>query len=707
YTLDSLLVEPKGGRRPPTGGGGRGGLGGSVEWLTDGEHFLQPRGGRLMRVHARTGKAEPFVDSDKLRQSLSALKDLPEKQLEQLLKVPFYRMDRDRTGTLVDVGPDYAFAYFDGSPAVRLTRSAGGKELVNLSPDGKRVAYVRGGNLYVAGPNGEKQLTKDGGGDVLNAKHDWVYFEELYNRNYKAYWWSPDGAAVVFFKFNTKPVKDFTITDPIPDAGRVETYPYPKVGSPNPTVQIGVVPAEGGEVTLLDLSDYKPEDTLVARVGWMPDKKTVFAYVQDRKQTWLDVLTWPNPDSKPVKLFRETTKAWVEDLGEPRFLKDGSFLIQSERTGWKHLYHYAADGKLIRPITEGEWEARSVERMDEEAGYIYFAGTKDGSTRSHLYRAKLDGSGVERVTPAGGTHAATLAPKGTLYVDRFSDEDTPPKSVLRAVGGEDVRTLDAGPPEKGQTRYKLGKSERVQVPMSDGFVLEGIVTYPPDFDPEKTYPVWIQTYAGPHAPTVRDGYRGGPSFEHALAGSGIVSFRVDPRSASGKGAASAWTAYRQLGVQELKDLEEAVDWICKNKWADAKRVGLSGHSYGGYMTAYALTHSKKFAAGIAGAPVTDWRLYDTIYTERYMGLPSDNKEGYEKSSVVKAAANLHGKLLIIHGLVDDNVHAQNTFQFIDALQRANKDFEVMIYPRARHGIGGPHYMKLQVNFIKKTMGVGK
>ncbi len=703
YTLDTLLAGQRGGRPPAR----RGGLGGSVEWLPDGEHFLQPQRARLMRVHARTGKAEPFVDPDKLRKSLSALKDLPEKQLEQLLRVPFYRMDPDRTGTLVDVGPDLAFAHFDGSPAVRLTRSAGGKELVGFSPAGKRVAFVRGGNLFVAGPDGEKQLTADGGADVLNGKNDWVYFEELYNRNYKAYWWSPDGSAVAFFRTFTKPVKPFTITDPIPDAGRVETYPYPKTGSPNPTVKIGVVPADGGETTFLDLSDYKPEDTLVSRVGWIPGTKTVFAYVQDRKQTWLDFLTWPDPHTKPVKLFRETTKAWVEDLGAPHFLKDGSFLIQSERTGWMHLYHYAADGKLLGPVTRGEWEARSVERVDDAAGCVYVSGTKDGSTRSHLYRAKLDGSGVERVTPAGGTHAVTLAPKGPLYIDRFSDADTPPKSVLREVGGGDVRTLDAGTPEKGQPRYKLGKVERVQVPLSDGFVLEGIVTYPPDFDPAKTYPVWVQTYAGPHAPTVRDGYHGGPSFEHALAGSGVISFRVDPRSASGKGAASAWACYKQLGVQELKDLEQAVDWICKNKWADATRVGISGHSYGGFMTAYALTHGKKFAAGIAGAPVTDWRLYDTIYTERYMGLPTDNKAGYDKSSVVKAAANLHGKLLIIHGLVDDNVHAQNTFQFVDALQRANKDFELMIYPRARHPIGGPHYMKTQVNFIKQTMGLGK
>ncbi len=701
YTLDSLLEGPRGGGRRAFARGGFG----AVEWLPDGEHFLQPRDGRLMRVEARSGKAEPFIDPEKLRQSLSAIKDLPERTVDQLVRSPFYRMDRARTGTLVDVGPDYAFAYFDGSPAVRLTRSAGGKEVVSLGPDGKRVAFVRGANLFVAGPDGEKQLTADGGGDVSNGKADWVYFEEIFNRNSKAYWWSPDGSAVAFLRFDDKPVKRFTVTDPIPTNGRVEATPYPEVGDPNPTVKLGVAPADGGPATFLDLSGYPPESTLISRVGWVPGTKTVFAYVQDRKQTWLDFLTWPDPQSKPVKLFRETTKAWVEDLGEPHFLKDGSFLVQSERTGWKHLYHYGPDGKLIRPVTDGEWEVRSVDRVDEAGGWVYFSGTKDGPVSSHAYRVKFDGGDVERITPAGGTHAVTLAPKGPLYVDRYSDEDTPPRTVLAEVGKGEVRTLDAGTQDRGPGRYKFGKSERVHVPMKDGFVLEGIVTYPPDFDPAKKYPVWVQTYAGPHAPTVRDGYRGGPSFEQALAGSGAISFRVDPRSASGKGAASAWACYKQLGVQELKDLEEAVDWICKNPWADATRIGLSGHSYGGFMTAYALTHSKKFAAGIAGAPVTDWRLYDSIYTERYMGLPADNKEGYDKSSVVKAAANLHGKLLIVHGLVDDNVHAQNTFQFVDALQRANKDFELMIYPRSRHGIAGPHYTKLQVEFIKRSLGL--
>jgi dipeptidyl aminopeptidase/acylaminoacyl peptidase len=241
--------------------------------------------------------------------------------------------------------------------------------------------------------------------------------------------------------------------------------------------------------------------------------------------------------------------------------------------------------------------------------------------------------------------------------------------------------------------------------MADGFQLNGTLVYPPDFDPKKKYPIWLFTYAGPHMPSVREGFGGGRLLDQALAASGIVVFRVDPRSASGQSAASAWTAYKQLGVRELKDLEAAVAWLCQNPWADASRVGISGHSFGGFMAGFALTHSKVFSAGIASGPVTDWRLYDSIYTERYMLTPQENPDGYDKSSVVKAAKNLHGKLLIVHGMMDDNVHMQTSVQLADALQSAGKEFEMMFYPRSRHGIASQHYLRLQIDFIRRTMGV--
>jgi dipeptidyl-peptidase-4 len=434
----------------------------------------------------------------------------------------------------------------------------------------------------------------------------------------------------------------------------------------------------------------------------------VFAYVQNRTQTWLDFVVWKTPAARPRKLFRDTTKAWIDDPGPPHFLQDGSFLFLSERTGYKHIYRYSADGVLQGAITDGEWEweVRDVLRVDEEAGLVLFTGNRDGHTRLDMFHAPIDGKrpAVIRVTTESGNHQVSVAPKGWLYIDRWTDNATPTQVRLYGDGRGPVRTLDSNPVYERE-EYRFGKFEAVSVPMPDGFTLNGTLVYPPDFDPMKMYPVWVFTYAGPHTPTVREGWGGGRIMDQALAASGIVVFRVDPRSASGQSAASAWTAYKQLGVQELKDLEAAVAWLGKKGWADTARVGISGHSYGGFMAAYALTHSKVFSAGIASGPVTDWRLYDSIYTERYMLTPKENADGYDKSSVVKAAKNLHGRLLIVHGMMDDNVHVQNSVQLADALQAAGKEFEMMFYPRSRHGIGSPHYLRLQLVFIRRTMGV--
>lgn len=698
----------------------RGGFGGASpalpDWLPDGEHVLQARGGRLMKVHAGRGTSEPFFDRDRLKKSLAAVPGIPDSLVEATLRQPVYRMDPARTGTLVTLGVDLVFARFDGTPAVRLSESPKGTaaaEFSTISPDGKHVGYVRAGDLVAVPLAGGKELrlTTDGrpaADGVLNGKADWVYEEEIFDRNGRAFWWHPFGGKVVFMRFDDKPVTPFHIVKSFPAAGELETIPYPKAGAPNPHVSLHVADAATGAVTRLNLGDYQPADTVISRVGWLPgghDKPAVpFAYVQNRTQTWLDFVTWPDAAGLPVRLFRDTTKAWVEDLGAPHVLANGDFLVTSERTGWKHLYRYTPAGKLVGAVTSGGWEAQTVERVDEPAGVVYVTGTKDGPTRTHLYRAKLDGTSCDRVTPESGTHAVKLAPKGPLYFDRASDFATPAVTTLRdLVTGASVRVTDATP-ARGLSQYKRGKSERVRVPLKDGFTLDGVLTYPPDFDPAKKHGLWVLTYAGPHHPTVKDAYA--PRLtEHAVANTGAVAFNVDPRSASGQGAQSAWTAYRRLGAQELADLEEAVAWVGAKGWLDPARVGISGHSYGGTTAAYALTHGKTFTAGVAGAPVTDWRLYDTIYTERYMGTPADNPKGYDDASVVKAAANLHGRLLLCHGLADDNVHAQNTAQLVEAFQRAGKtSFEVMIYPSARHGIPSPHYIRTQIEFIRKTVG---
>jgi dipeptidyl aminopeptidase/acylaminoacyl peptidase len=675
-------------------------------WL-DGEHFLQVKEGKLWKCAARTGQVEPFCDPEAIKKSLGAIKDLASSTVDRLAKSTSFRMNPDQTGFLFDIGSDLGIGYFDGRPGQRVTKSEGGKEYITFAPDGKSIAFVRAGNLFavsVEKPE-EKQLTTDGGGDILNARGDWVYEEEIFNRAGKAFWWSPDGKQLAFLRFDDAPVKRFNIVHLNSLQPRLETYPYPKTGDPNPLVKIGVASATGGKTAYLDLGEYPPDGIVLSRVGWMPNSRAVFAYVQNRTQTWLDFVVWDAPDAKPRKLFRDTTKAWVEDLGAPHFLPDGSFLLTSERSGWKHLYHFAADGALLGPVTSGDWEVHDVLRVDAAEKQVYFTAAMTSPTGTDLCRATLGGK-TELLTERGKTHRISLALSGPLYIDRFSDVKTPVQLTLAEAGKGLVRKLDTNPARERE-QFKFGRFERTKIPMKDGFELEASISYPVEFDPKKKYPVWVFTYAGPHTPTIRDDYGGARMQDVALSTAGIIILRVDPRSASGKGAQSAWACYKQLGVQELKDLEEAVAWLCQNPWADASRVGISGHSYGGFMAAFALTHSKTFAAGIASAPVTDWKLYDSIYTERYMLTPKENPEGFARTSCVAAARNLTGKLLIIHGMIDDNVHMQNSVQLVDALERAGKDFEMMFYPQSRHGIGGQHYSKLQQDFIKRTMGVMK
>jgi dipeptidyl-peptidase-4 len=602
-------------------------------------------------------------------------------------------------------GDDLYYFFFDGSKALRLTRSSGAKELASLSPDGRYVAYVHENNLHVVdvATQTDRALTTDGAALIFNGKMDWVYWEEIGRRSGKAYWWSPDSSRLAFVRYDDTPVHKFHVLDHEPTRQKLELGPYPKAGDPIPIVELGIVPVAGGPVAFVDLHGYSDGAMILTQAGWIPDGEKVFFCVQNRAQTWLDFCTAPRDGGKPTRLFREKTRTWVEDPGPPRFLKDGSFLLPSERTGWKHLYHFDKDGKLKRAVTCGNWEVRTMHLVDEAAGWVYFSAMKDNPIALNLYRVKLDGNGLERLTAGSGDHRVRISPKANLFVDHHSSHQSPATVRLHYVDGTLARTLDANPVHALE-EYDLGKLELVQIKTPDGFMLEGRLLKPPDFDPSRRYPVWFTTYGGPHTPMIHDDWHGGQLRDRGLANLGFLVFHVDPRSASGKGACSTWTAYRQLGVQELADIETAVRWLTSSySCVDAARIGMTGHSYGGFLTAYALTHSKLFSAGVAGAPVTDWHNYDAFYTERYMNTPQENPEGYERTSVVKAASKLHGRLLLIHGIMDDNVHVQNTLQFVRALQKADKDFELMVYPNDRHGIRGQHYQRLVIDFMRRTL----
>ena len=708
----SARVEEK---RPITyaalyGGGERPDLEGSPlrvrGWTADGEEYLFARDGRLRCVEAESGVERDFHDVDRMAAALARIPVIDEETAKRIATRTSFRMDAGRTGALIEHERDLYWARFDGSVAVRLTSTPEREELAKPSPDGRFVAFVRDNDLWVVdvATRTERAMTT-GGSDVLrNGKADWVYFEEVFDRDWNAYWWSPTSRHIVFLRTDSSDVPDFTIVDDVPEPQYIETVRYPKAGDPNPRVDIGIVSVAGGAARWVDLSAYDPASFLVTGVGFRPDGETVCFYGQNRIQTWLDVCAVSVRGGKPDVLLRETTKAWVKIPPAPRFLADGSFLLQSERSGWQHVYHFEKDGKLRGAVTSGNWEVRRVHQVDETGGWVYVSGTKDSPVAENLYRAKLDGSAVERLTPDDGSHSVTVAPTSFRFVDSWSRLDRPVRVELRGPEGKLLRTLDTNPVADLE-KWEVLIPEYLEIETTDGFHLPATLLKPPGFDPGREYPVWFMTYAGPHAPTVRDSWSsgGGRTWDQALANEGIVIFRCDPRSASGRGAQSAWTAYRRLGIQELEDITEAIRWLKKKPWIDGARIGMGGYSYGGFMTAYAMTHSDLFAAGFSGAPVTDWKDYDSIYTERYMSTPQDNPEGYAKSSVVAAAANLRGNLLLVHGTMDDNVHVQNTIRLVAALQRAKKSFRFMIYPGSRHGIWASHLRGMRYEFILENL----
>jgi len=675
-----------------------------LTWLEDGEHYLQVRDGRYYKVHAESGRSVLFFDPNELAEGLMSLPTIDEKTAKSISKRTRHKMNPNRSAVLIDHENDLYYCTLDGKTAVRLTSSPGQEELSSFNPNGKFVAFVRDKNLYVVdiATQTERALTTDGSELISNGRADWVYYEEIFRRRWKTYWWSPDSSAIVFMQFDDGPVNEFTVVNNTGKKQKVEETPYPRAGEPNPNVRIGIVTTAGGSVQWVDLDSYLAGTYLVTSAGWMPDSEKIFFCIQDRTQTWLDFNTASKGGGESKCILHETTNAWVDRRIKPKFLSDGSFLLFSERTGWKHLYLYDKDGQLKHAVTKDQWEARQLEYVNEENGLIYVTGTRDSHIAENLYRVKIDSGKIKRLTRAPGGHRVNISPDGRYFIDTWSNDSTPTKVALYSIDGKKIRMLDTNPVYERQ-EYRFGEYEQFQIETADGFLLEASLVKPPDFKLNKKYPVWFMTYGGPHSPTIRNSWRGGRARDHMLAQMGMLVFRCDPRSASGKGAYSAWTAYKQLGVQELKDIEEAIEWLKDKPYVDDDRIGMSGHSYGGFMTAYALTHSKLFAGGIAGAPVTDWHLYDSIYTERYMETPQNNPDGYAKTSVVKAAENLHGKLLIVHGATDDNVHIENAYKLVDALQKADKKFELMIYPKSRHGINGTHYDRLVVDFIKAVL----
>lgn len=684
-------------------------------WLND-TTFTWPRTdgkdapARVMVQDTETGIERPLFDHALFEASARKIEGVTAEEAKVPPMIRSGNLSPDKRTALISFKHHlYLFGLESGS-LTRLTKTEGDEQEASFSPDGKSVAFVRDNNLFVTdtATQHERQLTTGGNENVLNGIFDWVYQEEIYGRgNFHAYWWSPDSSRIAYIQLDEHKVHRFTIPDHIPYRQTVEEELYPKAGDPNPEARLFTVAIAEGQPVELSLESYRSVEPLVVDVSWSPDSSKVLYQIQNREQTWLDLNAADvRSGGAPRTLFRETTKAWVDVTGSPTWLKDGTFLWLSERSGFKHLYRYAADGKLIKQVTSGPWEVRTLHGVDPANQWIYFSGSERSVIGSDAYRVHPDGSGLKRLTEKAGSNGVTFNPSMTKFLNSWSDASTPTQTSLFRNDGRLLRVIEANPaPEVLQ--YRTSRPEFVQVKARDGFVMEAVMIKPPDFDPSKKYPVYEFTYSGPHAQSVRNGWSPRDLWYQLVASQGVIVWICDNRSASGKGAESAWTSYKNFGPGELRDLEDGLKWLESQPYVDSTRVLLDGWSFGGYMTSYALTHSTMWSAGISGGTVTDWRDYDSIYTERVMLTPEHNPDGYRDSAPRFAAKNLHGNLLLLHGTIDDNVHLQNTIQFVYELEKANKQFRMLLYPKSRHGVSDPALVRqmrtAMLGFIRENL----
>jgi dipeptidyl-peptidase 4 len=671
-----------------------------MEWSPDGTKLSyvqrndEGEQGELWYVDAATGEKRVLLSAAKLASlapDYEKIKNERERERVTRYHVAAYVWAPDSKRLLFDAHGQLWLFDLATSTAVQFTSASDPSIDPKFSPDGSHVSYVRQHNLYVrpVSGKGEKQLTKDTGNDLLNGDIDWVYAEELSVRS--NYFWSPDSKQIVFLHMDETRVPTYPIANLIPTRATVFEQKYPDVGDPNPVVKLGVADAEKGKVRWISLTN--DEDTYIPRFGWVRDG-IIWAELLNRNQDQMDLFFIDAKSGKSTKVLTETTPgAWINVNDDFRILKSGDrFLWSSWRDGTTQLYLYsfdkqnplAAEAKLENQITRGNFEVLGVEGIDESSGTIFFSCNKDDPRQRQIYSIKLDGSGMRRITPDEGMYSAQFADDARHYEQMFIGPLTAPQISLCAVGGS-CNSIWKAREEVGE--YGLRAPKYLEFKAEDGTTLYGRLLLPENPPAHGKIPLIINIYGGPAAQMVLKELEN--PFDEVLSRQGFAIFALDNRGTPGRDRKFQTTIRHEFGAIELKDQLTALDQLLADyPQLDKDRIGIWGWSNGGSMTVYAMTHTDRFRAGVAVAPVTDQINYDSIYTERYMGQLKDDKEGYAQSDVTTDAAKLHGALLLAHGTGDDNVHFQNSMQMINALINAGKPFELMIYPNKTHSISG-------------------
>ena len=582
-----------------------------------------------------------------------------------------------------------------------------------MSPDNKFVAYTKNNDLYSLeiSTKKENRLTNDGSDVILNGYASWVYMEEILGRSsqYRSFWWSPDSKHIAFFRADDSKVPTYTLTDAPGQHGYVDVIRYPKVGDANPEVKVGIAIPDGGNIVWADFNEH--DDQYFGLPYWKPDGKTLLVQWMNRKQNQLKIWEVNPVTGMKTSFLTEEQKTWISLDDEGRritFLENGKgFIYRSDASGFDHLYYYDMSGKLVNAVTSGKYTVTDVNFIDEKNSVIYFTARKENTARKDLYVVNFNGKKIQRLTFGEFNHTSiSLSPSASYFVTTCSNSETPPKMTLVSNKGNIIKELGDSKGEK-LDNTEIAKTELLHVMSDDSlYSLPLKITWPLNMVAGKKYPVLISIYGGPNAGTVMDNWSL-TGTQQWYAKEGLIQVAMDHRASGHFGKEGVNYMYHNLGYWEMKDYSTMVKWLIANTQADPSKICITGFSYGGYMSCYALTYGADvFTHGMAGGSVIDWTLYDSHYTERYMGTPQDNPEGYKTSSVLNYADKYKGMLQIVHGIVDENVHLQNSIQLTSKLQDLKKDFEFMTYSGGRHGWPGNknlHFQNLKTRFIYRYL----
>jgi dipeptidyl-peptidase-4 len=687
----------------------------SVRWMPDGTHWSTIDSdslgqAELWQVEAATGEREKLISAAELMRAGS----------EEPLPIEGYAFSTDGRRILIfsesqqvwrarTKGRYYVFD-FPTRRLLEVSAADGWQMFAKFSPDARQVAFVRDNDLYVAdlATGNERRLTFDGSETIINGTTDWVYEEELDLRD--AFRWSPDGSRIAYWRFDQSPVRTYWLVDDLPLYPELNGVRYPKAGEVNSTVRVGSIDLASGETTWFDIGD--DEDIYIARMEWAASSDEVVIQRLNRHQSQLDLLLGDATTGATSLLFTERDEAWLDANDDMHWVDGGRrFTWTSDRDGYSHVYLYDRSGRMLRQLSRGTWDVTAFHGVDENTGRIFFTAAAESPITRSVYWAPLDEGDMTLIAGGRGTHSARFSPDFGLFTDTYSSIGAPPVTRLRQVAdGSEVRVLEDNAELAARLEaLDLREPEFITVRAGDGAVLNAWIIKPRDFDPSQSYPLLMYVYGGPGSQTVRDAW-GGTRFvwHQMLVQEGILVASVDNRGTGARGREFKKQVYMRLGQLETADQLAAMRQLGDLPYVDASRIGIWGWSYGGYMALMtSLLGGEQVAAAIAGAPVTSWELYDTIYTERFMRTPEENPEGYSIGAPLSHAEGLEGDLLIIHGTADDNVHPQNTLRMIYELEQAGKQFDMRLYPGQRHGIRGStlsvNLYEMMTAFLHETL----